>query len=188
MELEIPYYWNIAANRDMTVALRGISKRGMMGKAEYRYLGLGFEGEIKTNMIYDTSVEGFRGLFTAAHKHRTSGWDISTVGAYSRTRDFIDDFEQNLVEKGANRLESHISANRLWSHTNGYLDAQAGLLWYQDLEQSNDDFTVQSLPYISISDDRPLSKMADGRRWRLQSDARFDSFINPPGMRFNGWI
>jgi LPS-assembly protein len=181
MEVEVPYYWNIAPNRDLTVALRGISLRGVMGKAEYRYLGLGYAGEFKTNQIYDTQEKQYRGLTTFTHEHRIAGWDLTAEGAYSKSRDFINDFDQDLVEDSSRRLESRLSMERQWLRKDGYLDAQTGMLWYQDLEKTNDDFTIQSLPYISVSDNRPLSQKADGRLWRLQSDVRVDSFYQSSG-------
>ncbi|MBF0358762.1 MAG: LPS-assembly protein LptD [Magnetococcales bacterium] len=180
-ELETPYFWNIAPDKDMTVALRGITKRGLMGKVEYRYIGLGYEGQFSTNQIFDTKDDQFRGLTTFSHEHRVGGWDFSAGGEYSKTRDFINDFEQDLVDESAKRLESHLSIDRQWINQNGYSDAQAGMLWYQDLEKSNDDVTIQSLPYIYLSDNRPISGKDDGRRWRLQSDAKIDSFYQSSG-------
>ncbi|MBF0454919.1 MAG: LPS-assembly protein LptD [Magnetococcales bacterium] len=181
MEFEAPYYWNMAPNRDMTVALRGISRRGVMGKAEFRYLGLGYEGTLSTNQIYDTQEHSYRGLSTFTHNQRAGGWNLSAAGEYSQTRDFINDFKQDLVDPNSRRLESHVTLDRQWFNDEGYTDVQTGLLWYQDLEKTTDDFTVQRLPYLSLSDNRPLSKVADGRRWRLQSDARIDSFYQLSG-------
>ncbi len=181
MELEIPYYWNIAPDRDMTVALRGIGKRGLMGKAEYRYLGLGYNGEISTQQIYDTKEDEYRGLTKITHEHRVGGWDLSLLGQRSKTRDFINDFDQDLVDGNARRLESHLKVDRQWIRTDSYTDAEAGVLWYQDLEQTNDDYTIQRLPYIALSDNRPIADIADGRRWRLQSDVRVDSFYQMSG-------
>ncbi|MBF0448632.1 MAG: LPS-assembly protein LptD [Magnetococcales bacterium] len=181
LEVETPYYWNIAPDRDMTVALRGISRRGVMGKGEYRYLGLGYEGQFSTNQIYDTQRDSYRGLTTFDHDHRIWGWDFSASGKYSRTRDFINDFEQDLVDGNARRLESHLTLGKEWISVNGYSDLQTGMLWYQDLEQSNDDLTIQRLPYLNFSNNRALSQEADGRRWRLQTEANFDSFYQMSG-------
>ncbi|MBF0379563.1 MAG: LPS-assembly protein LptD [Magnetococcales bacterium] len=180
-ELETPYYWNIAPDKDMTIAPRSISKRGTMGKAEYRYIGHGYQGQFNTNLIHDEFENQDRGLTTFSHNHRKWGWDISVAGKYSKTRDFINDFEQDLVDNNSRRLESHILLDRQWIRDDGYLDVQTGMLWYQDLEQSNDKFTIQSLPYIYAFDSRPLSDLEYGKSWRLQSDIRIDNFFQLSG-------
>ena len=181
MEFEVPYYWNIAPDKDMTVALRSISERGMMGKIEYRYLGLGYDGNISTNQIYDTKKNSYRGLTSINHDQRVWGWDMSLEGRYSQTRNFIQDFEQNLVDKNSRRLESHLILDKQWINNSSYSDVETGMLWYQDLERNNDDYTIQRLPYVSLSDNRPLADSGDGHRWRLQSDASIDSFYQLSG-------
>jgi len=37
-EITIPYYWNIAPNRDATLAPRIMTRRGVLVNGEFRYL------------------------------------------------------------------------------------------------------------------------------------------------------
>ena len=46
LELSIPYYWNIAPDRDATIAPRVISRRGLGVQAEFRYLAPRYDGRI----------------------------------------------------------------------------------------------------------------------------------------------
>lgn len=46
LEVEVPFYWNIAPNRDATFTLRPMTKRGLMLGAEYRFMTAKQYGEL----------------------------------------------------------------------------------------------------------------------------------------------
>lgn len=58
LELSVPYYWNIAPNRDATIAPRLISRRGAGVEAEFRYLEPGFDGEATLDGLPHDRIEG----------------------------------------------------------------------------------------------------------------------------------
>ncbi|MBF0110241.1 MAG: LPS-assembly protein LptD [Magnetococcales bacterium] len=188
-ELEVPYYFNLAAQQDLTLAVRPITRRGVMGKMQYRYLGLGYEGGIQTQQIQDNLEDTWRGLTTFDHKGRKWGWDLTARGEHSQTRDYINDFHQNLVETSARRLESHVTAARNVIHDDGFSAFRIGARWNQDLEATDDRFTVQSLPFAVYSDSQPLNALPDGwifdgldgNRWRLQREFHLDHFYQQSG-------
>ena len=43
-ELTLPYYFNIAPNRDLTITPRILSKRGLQTQATFRYLSPNYSG------------------------------------------------------------------------------------------------------------------------------------------------
>ncbi|MBF0147987.1 MAG: LPS-assembly protein LptD [Magnetococcales bacterium] len=188
-EVEIPYYFNLAPERDMTVAVRPITRRGVMGKMQYRYMGMGYEGKIQTQQIQDDLKDTWRGLSTFDHKGRLWGWDLVARGEHSQTRDYINDYHQNLVESTARRLESHVTAARHDIRDDGYSDLRFGARWNQDLEAVDDQFTVQSLPFAVYSDSQPMNALPDGwifdhldgNRWRLQREFHLDHFYQTSG-------
>lgn len=51
VELTVPYYWNIAPNRDATFYPRYMTKRGMQLGAEFRYLEPTYNGEWRGEML-----------------------------------------------------------------------------------------------------------------------------------------
>ncbi|MBF0584020.1 MAG: LPS-assembly protein LptD [Magnetococcales bacterium] len=183
-EMELPYYWNIAANRDATVALRSISRRGLMTNAQYRYLDQNYKGRLEANGLYDTVEEAYRGIALLDHEQKLEQWKLRAHLEGSRTRNFINDFEQKLVDPHSRRMESAVTVDRFWARDQGYSSIQSGVRWYQDLEQPNDDNTVQNLPFAIVSDHRLLrSNPLSGKeldptlgRWRLSSEARMDNF------------
>ncbi|XDJ36147.1 MAG: LPS-assembly protein LptD [Burkholderia sp.] len=55
-ELAMPYYFNIAPNRDLTLTPKIISKRGVFMLAEYRYLSPTYSGGITGDFLPDNRV------------------------------------------------------------------------------------------------------------------------------------
>ncbi|MBF0212774.1 MAG: LPS-assembly protein LptD [Magnetococcales bacterium] len=189
-EMDLPYYWNIAPERDATLTLHPTSRRGVLTKMQYRYMGENYKGSLDTQNLFDTLEDRHRGLTLLSHRHGLGSWEIDARLAASQTRDFLNDFQQKkLVDSRERRLESHLTADRLWLRQSGYTNFQSGALWYQNLDAMNDRFTVQRLPYMSLTDDRPLHGLermvagpgAGSGRFLLHSDARFDSFYQQSG-------
>jgi LPS-assembly protein len=57
-EFSIPYYWNIAPNRDATIAPRVITRRGLGADGEFRYLQPKFDGALNLSLLPDDRVYG----------------------------------------------------------------------------------------------------------------------------------
>ena len=57
-EFSIPYYWNIAPNRDATFTPRVMSKRGVMLSNEFRYLDARYAGEARYEALPNDRVRG----------------------------------------------------------------------------------------------------------------------------------
>jgi len=56
IEISVPYYWNIAPNRDATLAPRVITRRGLALDAEFRYLQPENEGSLGVDWLPDDRV------------------------------------------------------------------------------------------------------------------------------------
>lgn len=50
-ELTVPYYWNIAPNRDATISPRVMTKRGVQVNTEFRYLEPTYWGEARVEVL-----------------------------------------------------------------------------------------------------------------------------------------
>ncbi len=57
-ELMVPYYWNMAPNRDLTLRPRVMAKRGLMLGAEYRYLTPDYYGTFDGEFVAKDNVTG----------------------------------------------------------------------------------------------------------------------------------
>jgi LPS-assembly protein len=56
LQLSVPYYWNIAPNRDATLAPRVITRRGLGLDSEFRYLEPSFDGTLQVDWLPDDRV------------------------------------------------------------------------------------------------------------------------------------
>jgi len=55
-EIAVPYYFNIAPNRDLTLTPELISKRGLFTEAAYRYLSANYSGSITATFLPDDAI------------------------------------------------------------------------------------------------------------------------------------
>jgi len=70
-EITLPYYWNIASNKDATFAPRVMLKRGLLLNNEYRYLGSSYGGEMHIDVLpNDSLAERDRAHFSLRHDHQ----------------------------------------------------------------------------------------------------------------------
>jgi LPS-assembly protein len=58
LQLSIPYYWNIAPNRDATFTPTVIAKRGVGLGTEFRYLEQSFDGALNLNVLANDRLTG----------------------------------------------------------------------------------------------------------------------------------
>jgi LPS-assembly protein len=76
--LAVPYYWNIAPNRDATITPRLLSRRGLGADLEFRYLEPRFEGVVGVDLLPDDRVAGrSRHAWRTQHQAQwddRSGW------------------------------------------------------------------------------------------------------------------
>lgn len=57
-ELTVPYYWNMAPNRDMTIAPRLMARRGIQLKSDFRYLDPSYKGQLDFEFLPNDNVTG----------------------------------------------------------------------------------------------------------------------------------
>jgi LPS-assembly protein len=57
-EITVPYYWNIAPNRDATFYPRLMTKRGMQLGSEFRYLDTNYRGDARFEILPDDRAAG----------------------------------------------------------------------------------------------------------------------------------
>ena len=68
LELSVPYYWNIAPERDLLLTLDSMSKRGEQLKSDFRFMGPTYRGELRYEIMPHDNVFGTeRSAFTLQH-------------------------------------------------------------------------------------------------------------------------
>jgi LPS-assembly protein len=103
-EVTVPYYWDIAPNRDTTFTPRIMARRGVLLGTEFRYLEPNFRGIVEYDLLPHDRVTGTqRDLVSTRHQYGNPA-GVSGGIDYSRVSDdrFLADFSRNIV--GASRL------------------------------------------------------------------------------------
>ncbi|MBI3044169.1 MAG: LPS-assembly protein LptD [Betaproteobacteria bacterium] len=80
-ELTVPYYWNIAPNRDATISPRVMTKRGLLVNNEFRYLEPAYLGEVRADLLpQDNARDGERRwAYAVRHNHTVPGGWFGTL-------------------------------------------------------------------------------------------------------------
>ncbi len=114
-EFGVPYYWNIAPERDMTITPVNMTKRGLQLKNQFRYLDAHYTGELKLEYLPDDKEFGkSRQGVSLQHTHTFRPNLIGAVD-YNRVSDdryFVDLASQvRQVSIGNLRQDGHLTYN-----------------------------------------------------------------------------
>ena len=93
MELAVPYYFNIAPNRDLTITPKYIARRGMQIGGVARYMGDTYSGVTSGERIDDKLTNTVRYTFSTQHTQLFSngvgfGWNVSKASDDNYPTDF----------------------------------------------------------------------------------------------------
>lgn len=88
LDLTVPYYFNLAPNRDLTLYPRLLSSRGVQLGEDFRYLGDGYSGRIRGEFLPDDKKAGRdRWAYSIQHTQRI----IPGLTAYANVSKVSDD-------------------------------------------------------------------------------------------------
>ncbi|UOP07462.1 LPS-assembly protein LptD [Alysiella crassa] len=152
-ELELPYYFNLAANRDTTLAPGVITARGATVRGEFRYLEPNYSGSLNAKFMPHDARSRHNNRYEArwSHNHQfnsqlTGGASLHRMSDDDYQRDFYDTTESvNLENKAWLDYTMPLLGSNL--HTN------LTVLDYQTLPDSsgNKDEPYALLPRLSAS-------------------------------------
>ncbi|MBX3585486.1 MAG: LPS-assembly protein LptD [Ramlibacter sp.] len=134
VELTLPYYWNIAPNRDATFFPALMTKRGVDLGGEFRYLEQDYSGKLRANFMPNDSLRA-RDRWGYALQHdgvvRTGLTGIGTLGINLNLNRVSDDNYWRDFSRGTTSLTQRLlanDANLYWSRGNFSLAART-LKW-----------------------------------------------------------
>ncbi len=117
-EIEVPFYWNIAPNRDYTFSPRLMARRGLLLNNEFRYLEPSFMGEARfdylpDDRIADESRWAASLLHTQRFSQRLSGY-LNLQGVSDDT--YFTDLSNNIAATSQTNLprEGALTYNGDW--------------------------------------------------------------------------
>lgn len=164
LNLMVPYYWNIAPNRDATVTPALMSKRGLDLAGQFRYLESDYAGEINANVLPNDRLRGRTrwGLFTrhsgTLRAPLAAGGPIGLYMNINRVSD--NDFWRDFTHRGVSLSTRLLATDGGLSWSRGHFSLTARALKWQTLQDADSPIVP---PY-----DR-LPQLA--ARWARTSDA-----------------
>ena len=149
IELDIPYYWAISPNQDVTVDLDAQTKRGAGFGFDYRYLRPNeSNGHVKGYLIYDTQKEWERGDLTLKQQEFFSpSLTLSSDVRLALDRDFYRDYGEVSGDYNRQLLDSTAFLTKNWVQSSFAVETR----YVQDLDTPTNQKTMQKLPAITFT-------------------------------------
>jgi len=176
--LSVPYYWNIAPNRDATLTPTVIAKRGVGLGAEFRYLEPGYEGTLNLNLLSNDRLTGrSRGSLGLVHEGSllSDGFYRAHVARVSDD-DYWKDFPSETPSLTPRLLAADLRANK---PVFGDWRTYARVLRWQLLQDTDNPIgqaPYDRLPQIGV---RGSQRLFGGLAFALEGE--FNRFTNPDG-------
>ncbi|MNR87800.1 LPS-assembly protein LptD precursor [compost metagenome] len=150
LEVSVPYYFNIAPNRDLTLTPRYIARRGMMLGADARYMDSTYAGETKAEFLpNDDQTKTNRWSIASVHTQKfspetTFNWNINSAS----DNNYPSDFSRNLSISTQRLLLRDINL----SYASTFWTATARASNYQVLQDPASPITrpYDRLPQLSL--------------------------------------
>lgn len=186
-DLQIPYYWNIAPNHDMTLTPRLMTARGLLLGVDYRYLYPNHRGQIGAEYIPDDRrYRGDRASFKFSDQAAPLP-NLYTNLHYEYVSDdrYLRDLNNNLEFLTVNYLERHLDARY---YGDGW-QALARMQGYQILNPTL--FKVTGNPYQRLPQllfDGAWPNRIGGLEYRLYGElVNFQQSDMVTGTRLDLW-
>ena len=136
LELALPYYWNIAPNRDATITPKIFTRRGLQVGGEFRYMDRHYLGQFDTEYLpNDRVADRDRYLLSLRHFQNLSnivapGWSAS-INA-QKVSD--DNYFRDLSTRIANTAQTNLPREATLSYATTVGDLGARFLAFQTLQ------------------------------------------------------
>ncbi len=184
LEVAVPYYWNIAPQRDATVTPRLYSERGLMLGLEYRQLTARSYTTLAADVLPDDrKLDEQRWRYQADWRMAIDpSWLANAQLERVSDNDYFTDFGGNLAQTSRQYLRSQATlsgAGRYWLFT-ALLD---------DFQVLDDDVALQSQPYkrlprLAFSLDAPLGRRGFGTTVEAEA-VYFERDVGVTGARLD---
>lgn len=176
LQVEAPYYWNIAPNRDATFTPGISAKRGVSLGSEFRYLAPQFRGRLNLELMPRDRLAGTsRHAFQGEHFH-TFGRDTTLSLNVLRVSDddYWKDFDRNLSSLTPRLLASDLQATRSVAGWTTY----ARVLSWQVLQSTDGPIVA---PYQRAPQIGAHTLRAFGPGLELGVETELNRFTDPEG-------
>ena len=137
IELALPYYWNIAPNRDATVTPTLMSKRGLNLASEFRYLENDYSGQLRFDLMPNDPLRGLnRWGLTANHQANMPNPFATGSLAFSLRLNRVsdDNYWRDFTRSSATLTQRLLANDANLSWADGYFSNSVRTLKWQTLQ------------------------------------------------------
>lgn len=193
VEVGVPYYWNIAPNRDATITPTVMTRRGLSVETQFRYLEPSYRGEIDLQLLPDDRVTNTsRHAFSLFHEgDGLQGLHYRLQGVRVSDNEYWKDFSQQLRPWTPRLLPTDLQADRRFTWNGIDATAYARVQHWQVLQQDDARIVApyQRSPQLGI---RGTSVLGGGFEWNLETEINHftrptdgQSTLMPTGTRWH---
>jgi LPS-assembly protein len=182
-DISVPWYWNIAPNRDATFTGRWIEKRGVMLDTEYRFLGERQRGQLDLEILPDDRrADSTRYYGQFDYRARLAPrWSARADFKRASDDDYFIDLGSDLIDSSVQFLRSVASVSG--SGKDWTLDVMADDFQVLDANVAAGREPYRRLPRAVFLAGRPLGA---GVEWNLDSElVHFDRDAGVTGTRLD---
>ena len=160
-EVAVPYYFNLAPDRDATLTARTMSDRGVQAQGELRFLSRAYgSGRFAAeHLTHDSKFDGDRTAFDLVHRHRWSDrWSTDAQFQWVSDKGYLEDLGANLSQSSRSHLPRRFDAT--WRG-----DGWDALVRFQDFMTLDraigpEDRPYAQLPRVVVRTSRPEKNLA----------------------------
>lgn len=186
LDLTVPYYWDIAPNRDATLSPRIMSRRGLDLGGEFRYLESDYKGQMRGNWMPNDSLRGSSrwGLSMTHEGALHTGLPLlGRLGVNLNLNRVSDDnYWRDFPRAGITLTQRLLPADASFFWGGGPFSATLRTLKWQTLQDTSAPITppYDRLPQFTL---RHASEVAGGLDVALEADyTRFQADVGRTGQ------
>ncbi len=155
-EVVVPYYFNLAPDRDATLTARAMSDRGVQAQGELRFLSRDFgSGRLAAEHLpHDSTFDGDRTALDLAHRHRWSDrWSTDARLEWVSDEEYLEDLGTSLSQSSRSHLPRRLDA----AYRGDGWDALVRFQDFMTLDRTlgPEDRPYAQLPRVAVRTSRP---------------------------------
>ena len=157
-ELTLPYYWNIAPNRDATIAPRAMLKRGLQLNNEFRYLEPSYAGKAHYDILPSDRVADRTRLRMALKHNQNLGYGLG--GSLDLNKVSDDNYFRDLAGTVSSTSQTNLIREGSLTYNGGWWNSALRVQNFQTLQDPAAPVAVpyRRLPQFSMGAQRPVAK------------------------------
>ncbi|WP_213035074.1 LPS-assembly protein LptD [Candidatus Nitrotoga fabula] len=155
-EISMPYYWNIAPNRDATITPRVMTKRGLQINNEFRYMGSAYGGEAHLDILPNDAMTDTTRYRTALKHFQNFGNGLVASANLNHVSD--NNYFRDLTNTVSTTSMVNLVREGMLGYSGGWWNTAVRMQSYQTLQDPGAPIIkpYQRLPQVTLGARRQL--------------------------------